>query len=898
MAVRINQYESQVATPSGVVESGPPGRVLEPFDFSTSAAFINQGLRNIAENQERTEVNNANAELAALEPQAQLDILNEYQRIQRSWAPGQEPIARQIDTFITDYAGKASEATSNPRARELIMAKATDLRTRYMLSGATYQQQAEVDFRTGQYTQSYETVAQLGIQAPEAFGLELTKLTNTVMADDQLSLEQRQTLVRKNANAAALTVAKVQAESTPDRTLAIANSLLGISEPALKVSGDGGDVVAGIIRNESGGRMYADSGEVLKGPAIRTASGQTIHAYGKYQLLEETARQQAKTLGIPWNRELFMRGRTGDAAKDAETAAYHDQLGQAYIADQMREFGGNPLLVAAAHNMGPAATRGWAAGRPYQTQSGKWWYPKQPMDMAAMPEETRNYLQKLGPIEQVAPDVAVSDEDTVPYRLLDPEQLLSIRSAAQSRMAEINRQNAERFAVDKALFSQRIDDMEAAAKAGDPIEIPGMDEMVTFLGPAQAILKARQLAGYQQMAASLKQLPGLSNDELQSVSNMPNPEGVEDRENRQFVTDTLRDKAKAILAQRNSDPGKAAVESSPQVQAAYRQWQEAASAYHNLPPNERTAEGYQAVNAAQASYITASFAQQRTWGIVDPKLPNDVVTGLSKSFVAGLDSGDPTVSVARYAALPQQLGSYEAIKQVGDKTGDTGWFAMEGVPPDVVLQLRQARAVKPEEAAKLLPDGIKTADVRTEVQRAFAPLINSLGAVGLDQTSDNASATRYFNGGVTLATQYLISGQASSPKEAANLAYEQLYSSRETIKNGVRIPNQFDADQVTEGLRRRLGNIRPEQVYMRTSSPGLDEGQTRQRILRNIQQNGRWVTNETGDGAYLMVAGKPALDGGGQPISVKFQHVLNEPYPQSWMERERARLDSMARGLK
>lgn len=898
MAVLINQYESQVGTPSGRVEGGPAGLVMQPFDFSESAANVSRGIQAIAENQERTEINNANAELAALEPQAQLDILNEYNRIQRGWAPGQEPIAQQINSYITDYAGKASEATANPRARELIMAKANDLRTRYMLSGAMAQQGAEVDYRTGQYTQSYETVAKLGVEDPQAFGLELAKLTNTVMADDQLSLEQRQSLVRKNANAAALTVTKVQAEAAPDQALAIANSLLGISEPMLKVSGDGGDVVAGIIRNESGGRMYADSGEVLRGPAITTASGQKIHAYGKYQLLEDTARQQAKTLGIPWDRELFMRGRTGDAAQDAETAAYHDQLGQAYIADQMREFGGNALLVAAAHNMGPAATRGWAAGRPYQTQSGKWWYPKQPMDMAAMPTETREYLQKLGSVEEVQATVSVSDEDAVPYRLLDPEQLLSIRSAAQSRLAEIGRQNQERFAVDKALFSQRIDDMEAAAKAGDPIEIPGMDEMVTFLGPAQALLKTRQLAGYQQMAAGLKQLPGLSNAELTGVSNMPSPEGVEDRENRQFIRDTLADKAKSILAQRNSDPGKAAFDSSPQVQTAYRQWQEAASAYHGLPANERTAEGYQAVNAAQANYVTASFAQQRTWGIVEPKLPNDVVTGLSKSFVAGLDSGDPVVSVARYAALPKQLGSYEAIKQVGDKTGDTGWFAMEGVPPDVVLQLRQARAVKPDDAAKLLPEAVKPVDIRTEVQRAFAPLINSLGAVGLDQTSDNASATRYFNGGVTLATQYLISGQASSPKEAANLAYEQLYSSRETIRSGVRIPNQFDADQVTEGLRRRLGNIRPEQVFMRTPSPGLDEAQTRQRILRNIQQNGRWVTNETGDGAYLMVAGKPALDGGGQPISVKFQQAQNEPYPQSWMERERARLDSLARGLK
>lgn len=891
MAVRINRYESQVETPMGRIDPGPSRVVVPGYDlnFQGFAQYANR----LAESREQSEINNAKAELASLEPQAQLDFRNEYNRVTKAWAPGQAPVAKQMDDFITDYASKAQESVTNPRARELITARSNELKTRYMLEGADFQTQAETDYRVGQYQSSYDTIATLGMEEPATFGLELAKLNQTVMEDSQIPLLQRQELVRKNSQSAAFSVSKVQAEASPEVTLAITNSLLGIREPVLKPAGD---VVEGIIRNESGGRMYADSGEVLKGPAIKTRDGQTVHAYGKYQLLESTAQAQAAKLGIPWNRELFLRGRTGNAAQDAETAAYHDQLGQAYIADQSREFGGDPMAIAAAHNMGPEATRGWIAGRPYQTQSGKWWYPKGPKDLSAMPEETRTYLSKLGSVEEPAP-VDVSGEDAIPYKLLSPEQVLSVRSAAQSRLSELNRQREAKFAVDRTLFAQRVDDLEATAKAGDPIEIPQFDEMVTFLGPAQAILKTRQLAGYQQMAGGLKQLPGLSNAELQAVANMPNPEGSEDRENRQFIRDTLSAKAKSLLALRENDPGLAAVQSSEAVKAAYGAWQQAANDFHSAG-NNATPEQFEAVNKAQANYVTTSFAQQKEWGVIEPKLPNEVVTGLAKSFQAGLASGDAGVATLRMKALPDQLGSYAAIKQVGDKTGDLGWFAMEGVPANVINQLAQARAVKPDEANKLLPSNVKPADIRDAVNKAFGPLMATFAMPGLDQTSDVTSATRYLNGGITLATGYMASGQASNANEAASMAYQTLYADRETVINGIRVPNDYNAAQVTEGLRRRLGNLPPTSMYVRTPSPGLTLEETQSRVLRNVRMNGKWVTNERGDGAYLMVAGKPALDSTGTPIQTKFAEAQNEQRPLYERQREEARLDSMARGLK
>lgn len=875
---RIERYESRVDTPIKAIEGGAAPIIPRSPDITTGLNMFAEAFGNIAKAQEQSNVANAQAQLASLEPEAQLAFRNKFNEVKNTWAPGAEPMADQMNKFIQDYTDTATKSVTNPRAREMILKRSNELRTNYMLQGADAQVGAEVEYRTGQYTQSYQTVADLSVTDPTKFGLEIAKLNATVMADEQIPVAKRQELVQKNARDAANQVAKVQAESNPDQVLALTGSMLGIKEPVLRTTGGKVDINEAIIRNESGGRMYGNAGEVLRGPAITTADGKTIHAYGKYQLLESTARDQAAKLGIPWSPEVFLRGRTGDASKDAETAAYHDQLGQAYIADQNRQFGGNPILIAAAHNMGPEATRGWAEGRPYQTQSGKWWYPKQPMDMSAMPEETRNYIGKLGVVEEqapAAPTQGIAAEYAVPFQLLDGPQLLAARNAAQSRLAEINRQNEAKFAVDRDLFKQRIQDLETAGKEGDPFELPGFDEMATFLGPAQAILKTRQLQGYQNMARALKSLPSLSNAELSAAANMPNPDGTEDRENRQFMTDTIRAQADKLIALRKSDPGLAA-QDAPGVQAAYSAWQQAGQALREAGKSA-TQEMVDARDASQQHYIATSFSQQRAWGVVEPKLPNDVLAGLTDGFAYNLANGNVPQAVRVFSDLPKQLGSYEAINQVGEKGGDLAWFSMEGVPPTVISQLNQAKGLKADEVGKFLPNGVKTADINREVQKAFGPLLQSLNANSIDQAaSDPGTAGRYARNGYSLAAQYLIGGQASSAKEAANMAYKALYADRETIKNGLRIPNNFDADKVSAGLGQQIARLTPGEMFVAQASPGLTEADTRARILRTVRENGQWITDEQGTGAYLMAGGKPVMGKDGRPIHRTYDQAVKE----------------------
>lgn len=872
MAVRIPQYTEQVRTPGSVV-SGAEGSVPRAVNLDLSG--FDQFRHQMQAKREEADLNNARAEIAAEEPRAQLAMASAFSDLQRTWTPGSRPMAEQMFDVIDTYRRDAETRITNPKARELFAERANEFKTHFGLQGFAFQQKAELDNRVTTYENGYADAANAASLNPAEFPRMIATLNASVMADTQMPEAAKAEFVRKQSAAAALSVAKAQADLNPELAASLTGSLLGITEPTIPAgSPAAGDIRGEIIKRESGGRMYGADGNVLRGPAIQTKDGATIHAYGPYQLLESTARDQAKAAGVPWDRDLFFRARTGDPVQDAKVREYHDLLGQAYIQTQDALFGGNPVLIAAAHNMGPEATKGWAAGRPYQTQSGKWWYPSKPMDMTAMPEETRKYVQGLGavetPIAQTA-GVRTDGEDATAYRLLDADQLLAVRGIAMSNLAERRRQESEALKVQGELFKQRIDDIEVAAKKGDPFEIPSDTELVTFLGPAQAALTKQRLANYQGMAAGLKQMPALSNDELSAIASAPDPEGTEDRENRQFVRDSMAEEAGRILAARQADPGQASLTSSNVVQDSYRAWGDAANAFYGAGA-QATPEQFDAMARAQQTFVRTSFAQQRAWGITQPKLPKGVTEKMAEGFRVQMER-DPAQAAAYLSRLPDLLGSDEAVAEVGNKIGALAWLAMDGVPGLTLAKLQTANATPIAKRMELLPDGTNKADVERAVRQSFDPLLSTLA-----YQNDTVTANRYREAGMALTIDRMSRG--ASLGEAAASAYAELFGDRNTVNGSYRIDTtRYNADTVTRGLDMAMANLAPESLLVQPE-PGFSLAESQARKARIVQQVGYWVNNGAGTGVYLMHPNGPVMGADGKPIQVLFDDAARaKPAP-------------------
>lgn len=875
MAVRIPQYTEQVRTPGNVI-AGAEGRVPSPYRVDLSG--FDSLMRGMKAKREESEQNNARASIAAEEPRAQLAMAEAFSEIQRTWTPGSRPVAEQMFDAVDAYRADAENRITDPKARELLVERANQFKTHYGAQGFAFQQKAEVDNRITTYETAYADAGSLAATDPTAFGQQIATINATVMADTQIPEMAKREFVETQSRAAALSVAKAQAELSPEDAMAYTGALLGITEPVLPAPAGGGNIRDEIIRRESGGRMYGEGGKVLRGPAITTKSGETIHAFGPYQLLESTAKQQASETGVPWKPDVFFRDQTGDPILDAETREYHDLLGQSYIATQDALFGGNPVLVAAAHNMGPEATKGWAAGRPYQTQSGKWWHPSKPMDMAAMPEETRKYIQGLGATEaavgsaQSMTPVDTAGEAGTAYRLLDASELLAVRGIAQAQLAEMQRQQSQALAVQRELFKQRIDDLQTAAKHGDPIELPTDTELVTFLGPAGAALTKQRLLNYQSMATGLKQMPALSNDELQAISTAPDPEGSADRENRQFVRDTMAAEAQRVLALRKSDPGQAALTSSNVVRDSFTAWNEAASEFYAAGANA-TSDQFDTMAAAQGNFVRTNFAQQRMWGITQPKLPQRIVDKMAEGFRVQMER-DPAQAAAYIGQLPALMGSDDAVAEIADKIGPLAWLAMDGVQ-GMTLKRLQAAGLTPEaKRMELLPAGTKKADIEQAVRDAFDPLLASLA-----YQNDNVTADRYRQAGMALAMERM--GNGASATEAARSAYAELFGDRNTVNGTYRVDTKaHDAAAVDRGLTYFKSSLDPARLLV-APEPGFTLAESQERKARTVRQSAYWVNNAAGSGVYLMHAAGPVLDIDGKPVEVLFDQAsaLKIPSP-------------------
>jgi soluble lytic murein transglycosylase len=103
------------------------------------------------------------------------------------------------------------------------------------------------------------------------------------------------------------------------------------------------------------------------------------------QLMPETARRTARTNGIPYDGNLF----------DPQT---NMQLGTAYLAGLVQDFGNCLPLAIAAYNAGPTNVANWLAanGDPEMGKSSASgganiidWVEEIPFD------ETRNYVQRV-----------------------------------------------------------------------------------------------------------------------------------------------------------------------------------------------------------------------------------------------------------------------------------------------------------------------------------------------------------------------------------------------------------------------------------------------------------------------------------------------------------------------
>lgn len=459
------------------------------------------------------------------------------------------------------------------------------------------------------------------------------------------------------------------------------------------------------------------------------------------------------------------------------------------------------------------------------------------------------------------------------YDALPIPKLIDLLSGAEAEIARRENEAKQRKGQYDALVQQEVADTLTALQNGDSVPLVPREKLEAVYDPGRAIVIDTQQKVAQANAGILAKMDGMTNEELAAIVASP-PTGSENREFAQRSYELRVQRAAEIARQRDADPGGYVLAESPPVREAYAAFAAAMEA-------EASGQGDAAASqVAQTNYLRASMTEQRRLGVREPKLPKQYLDAVAADFNEGMASRDPDLAAAKLAAAAVMLvDTPEALDQVGEAVGDLGRLAMDGVPGIVIKRLMGQQGVTDEQRRNIVATrGLTVSDVDDAIAAEFAPLVASLSPV---MGGSEVSAT-YLQQGTLLAIDALASGRASDPAGAARLAYAELYADRFETVGSLRIPRQFDPAAVTSGLsayiqrdvRNRLA-IEPE--------AGLTPDETRARLARTLQINGRWVTNMAGDGAYLMFGGDAVKDDRGDVIEIKYSDAVKMvPRESDW----------------
>lgn len=176
-------------------------------------------------------------------------------------------------------------------------------------------------------------------------------------------------------------------------------------------------LAASIDVGESGKNgQHVVNGQVLLGPVITAGGNKGQRAVGKHQIMPDSAKQDAREAGLPWDEKLFY-------SPTPEGAKYHDALQAAHI-DRLAKMFDSPAEIAAAYNAGEGnVIKAKAAFDKYQkmaalAKSDPSIVPMAPasynrakdgpisfLDFLPKPSETKPYVSKVMSAYAATPDI-------------------------------------------------------------------------------------------------------------------------------------------------------------------------------------------------------------------------------------------------------------------------------------------------------------------------------------------------------------------------------------------------------------------------------------------------------------------------------------------------------------
>lgn len=932
--IQITPYTRQTNTPSATVQGGDfrvadtsaPFRALE----QAGGALMETAIRTSARKDELA-LMQYEQQLGQLDTQLMIGDDENPGALKRMGVDADDVTANtlgQFDAKTKDLTPQLQTAQAQQRAQQMLATRRQDAQKRLVVhefdQGRVADDQITTASLTGYRNEAIANadspeMADAAIaraegaraaygrrmgEAPEYTAAKIAEQTSSTVKDviaTQLTRDPANALATFKSNSTRLLgddLKAVEVAMQPYvldvQSRAIGDSLYSGTDPAVAVGS--ASVYDAIALTESGGRQFNDAGQTIMGPV--TSNG--ARAVGQFQIMPGTGPEAAALAGEKW-----------EPARLANDAGYNARLGRAYLDAQIKRFNGNMPVVAAAYNMGPVAAEKWAAGVPYQTQSGKWWHPKAPMDRSAMPSETSAYIDKVTKrMGGMAPRTTPASADSMEG--IAAREVDAIRRADQIADPRLRTDTIQRIGFlasnDRKLMQERLRAQElnkaeftnnfenVQAKLADGVDVPVVErpteeQLQIAYGPAEGARKYREMNTVAAAAPAISQLKTATVTEAGAVLAQFRPDPKSD--NYAFESklyDGMRTAFVEAQKQRNVDPAQFLLTNS---KATATQYASVVAAQQDVlaakSPEDAKIASENLAKRGQ-SFTTFMMQEQERLGVPMAQrklLPVESVTRITGDFDAMVAKGDVqgAANMIRTTVASFGDGSAVAISQLGQSAGPVLRATLEGIDPRTVETFILANG-----QGDALKKGIGN-DAWNETQKAVGQQLAALQATG---TSEFPA---YLDMTMKVAAQKVTAG--FTPQQAAQQAAAETINSRylfagRSDKVTYRVPlrtpqgNAIDAQGVVKGADVAIAQLKPTDISVAEAiPPGVPVELYKQYRVERIQRTGQWRTlgDESGlELSYEDDAGRlvPVRNASGLPVRKTWaQLALGKPPPRA-----------------
>ena len=613
--------------------------------------------------------------------------------------------------------------------------------------------------------------------------------------------------------------------------------------PTIKTAA--GDVPSALwaaqIKQESGGQQFRD------GKPLTSSAG----AIGIAQVMPGTAPEAARLAGLPFDERRYQ-----------QDAGYNEKLGQAYMAQQLKTFGGDQAKALAAYNMGPgSADKGTGVAGLVAKHGDNW--------LAHAPAETQNYVKTIltktgqapassAPTAAGQPGDAVSRSgplETAPatFKGMDWEQQEALRNVAETRIKQ-----------DMASFRAQVDSTlrDAVAMHKDGIQDPQQIPAETF-ERAYGAEAPRMFAEYQKsrlMGADIGAFKTQSEAEimgtLERTQPVPGPAYAADDERQRVRVQA----AQAVLKQRADDPAGYATRNSESLRG-----QQAALAVPTLSAEERA--------TLTQRFTRDNLAEQQRLGIASPQ----VLTPRQADAIAmrAMKATKPEDSANLIAGLEAEYGD-EFFPKVFDQLVRDGKISGELlIIPNLPSQAARemvSRLARVKEAD--MTQGIDAANQKAVKEAVTSTLSDFAKTIPLMTESASKTVNAYETTLRKLAYQFMQNG--TKPGEAAEQARTMLLG-QYTFEGATRIPKTVNASKALTGAGRMLATDLTGIDVPRDGTGARSGPEAAAEWQATVRARPEWYTRQDDSGVELWAMGNNGtryrVTRGGQGVAYTWEQL-------------------------